>query len=62
METRRKNASAAKKKSQDRTSGIIGIVIPLALLVGLAVSTYSDAPAMTGASEGGPAIHWGSRY
>ena len=62
METRRKNASTTKRKSHDRAGGIIGIAIPIALLVGLAVSTYYDAPAMTGASEGGPAIHWGNRY
>ncbi len=49
------------KQTAKLSSGVVGIAIPVAIIVGLAVSTYYDAPALTG-TRGGPAIHWGGHY
>ena len=55
----RKPSRHEAKPGSGMTGIGIGIAIPIAIIIGLAVSTYYDAPTTTGEVGDGPPIHWG---
>ncbi len=50
-----------RRNANDPGNGLTGLCLTLALLFGLAASTYVNAPEMTGSNQDAPTIHWGGR-